>query len=47
MNDVLANMGIKIKEVIVNKTKTELKNEEVIKEINTRLTRLKILINTL
>lgn len=44
MNDVLANMEKNIKEVIANKTKTELQNEEAIKDINGRLSKLKNLI---
>ena len=47
MNDVLTNMEKNIKDVIANKTKTELQNEEVIKDINTRIIRLKILIKNL
>ena len=41
MNDVLRNMEKNIKEVIANKTKTELQHEEVINDINTRLIQLK------
>jgi hypothetical protein len=41
VNDVLINMEENIKEVIANKTKTELQNEEVIKDINNRLSELK------
>jgi GTP-binding protein EngB required for normal cell division len=40
MNEVLNNMEKNIKDVIVNKRKTELENQEVIKDINTRLIRL-------
>lgn len=41
MNDVLTNMEKNIKEVIANKTKTELQNEDVINDITARLFRLK------
>jgi hypothetical protein len=41
MNDVLRSMEKSIAEVIANKAKAELKNEEVIKDINNRLSRLK------
>ncbi len=41
MNDVLINMEKNIKEVIANKTKTQLQNEEVIEDINNRLCKLK------
>ena len=41
MNDVLMNMEKNIKEVIANKTKTELQNEDVINDITARLFRLK------
>ena len=40
-NVVLESMENNIKEVIINKTKTELENEDVVKEINNQLTRVK------
>ncbi len=41
MNVVLGSMENNIKEVIINKTKTELQNEVVVNEINNRLIRVK------
>ena len=41
MHVVLGSMENNIKEVIINKTKTELQNEVVVNEINSRIIRVK------